>query len=119
MEDSRAETTNLFLIEDLDNVRRTGELAQSDLDALRSVADWIKTFVVRPNKDLGRDGPVCPFVSGALESKTLWLAPEQIADRSAPDVVELIDGYRGLFLSAQPVDGDDAGHKSIVVVFTD
>ena len=82
-----AQTTDLFLLEDLEDVSRTRTLAQSDLDALRAVADWIKTFVARPHKDLGRAGPVCPFVPGALERKTLWLAPEQIADRSVPDVV--------------------------------
>ena len=84
-----AQTTNLFLLEDLENVGRTSELAHSDRGALRAVADWIKTFVVKPHKDLGRAGPVCPFVPGALERKTLWLAPEQIADRDVPDVVEL------------------------------
>jgi hypothetical protein len=114
-----AQTTNLFLLEDLEDVGRTSELAQSDLDALHALADWIKTYVVKPHKDLGRAGPVCPFVPGALERKTLWLAPEQIADRDVPDVVELINGYQTLFLDAQPTDGDDADHKVIVVVFTD
>ena len=113
-----AQTTNLFLLEDLEDVGRTSELVQSDLDALQAVADWIKTFVVKPHKDLGRAGPVCPFVPGALERKTLWLAPEQIADRDVPDVVELMSGYQRLFLDAQPTDGDDA-NKVIVVVFTD
>ena len=112
-------TTNLFLLEDLEDVSRTRELAKSDLAALRAVADWIKTFVARPHKDLGRAGPVCPFVPGSLERKTLWLAPEQIAGRSAMDAVQLISGYKKLFLNAQPVDGDDANYKSIVVVFTD
>jgi Domain of unknown function (DUF6875) len=65
------ETTNLFLLEDLEDVGRTSALAASDLDALRAVADWIKTFVALPNKDLGRSGPVCPFVPEALERKTL------------------------------------------------
>ena len=114
-----AQTTDLFLLEDLEDVSRTRTLAQSDLDALHAVAGWIKSFVARPNKDLGRSGPVCPFVRGALERKTLWLAPEQIADRTVPDVVALIDGYKRLFLGAQPVDGDDANYKSMVVVFTD
>jgi Domain of unknown function (DUF6875) len=114
-----AQTTNLFLLEDLEDASRTSELAESDLDALHAVADWIKTFVVRPHKDLGRAGPVCPFVPGALERKTLWLAPEQIADRDVPDVVELINGYKSLFLDAQPTDGDDANYKVIVVVFSD
>ena len=52
------QTTNLFLLEDLEDVSRTTELAESDLDALRAVADWIKAFVARPHKDLGRDGVV-------------------------------------------------------------
>jgi hypothetical protein len=114
-----AQTTNLFLLEDLEDVGRTSELAESDLDALHAVADWIKTFVVKPHKDLGRAGPVCPFVPGSLERRTLWLAPEQIADRDVPDVVELIGGYQRLLLDTGPTDGDDANDKVIVVVFTD
>jgi hypothetical protein len=114
-----AQTTNLFLLEDLEDVGRTSELGESDRDALHAVADWIKTYVVKPHKDLGRDGPVCPFVPGALARKTLWLAPEQIADRDVPEVVELINGYQRLFLDAQPTDGDDANYKVVVVVFTD
>ena len=119
MEATQPQTTNLFLIEDLEDVSRTRTLRAGDLDALRAVADWTKTFVARPNKDLGRSGPICPFVRGALERKTLWLAPEQISDRTVPDVVALVDGYKRLLLSAQPVDGDDAEFKSISVVFTD
>jgi Domain of unknown function (DUF6875) len=74
-----AETTDLILLEDLEDVGRTSELTESELDALRAVADWIRTYVVKPHKDLGRAGPVCPFVPGALERKALWLAPEHIA----------------------------------------
>ena len=113
------QTTNLYLLEELEDVGRTKELAESNLDALHAVADWIKTFVARPHEDLGRAGPVCPFVPEALERKILWLAPEQIADRDMPDVIELINGYLRLFLDTQPTDGDDADYKVIVVVFTD
>jgi len=113
------QTTNLFLLEDLEDVGRTSELAESDLAALHAVADWINTFVARPHEELGRAGPVCPFVPGALERKALWLAPEQVADRDVPHVVELMSGYKSLFLDAEPADGDDANYKVIVVVFTD
>jgi hypothetical protein len=109
-------TSSLFLLED---VGRTSELAEGELTALHAVADWIKTYVVRPHKDLGRAGPVCPFVPGALERRTLWLAPEQIGDRSVPAVVELMNGYVRRFLEAQPSDGDDAKYKVIVLVFAD
>jgi Domain of unknown function (DUF6875) len=113
-----AEATNLFLLEGLEDVRRTSELGQGDLDALQAVADWIKTFVVRPHEDLGRAGPVCPFVPESLRRGTLWLAPEQIAGRSVPDLVQLVSDYQRLFLDAQPTDGDDAIYKSFLVVFT-
>jgi hypothetical protein len=113
------QTTDLFLLEDLEDAGRTSELAESELTALQSVADWIKTYVVRPHEELGRAGPVCPFVPGALERRTLWLAPERIADRGVPAVAELMNGYVRRFLDAQPADGDDAKYKVIVVVFAD
>jgi hypothetical protein len=112
-------TQTLFLLDDLEDIGRTSELAVSDLKALRAVADWIKTFVVKPHKDLGRAGTVCPFVPVSLERKTLWLAPEQVADRDVPEVVELMSGYKRLLLDTRPTEGDDVIYNVIIVVFTD
>ena len=114
-----AQTTNLFLLQDLEDSSLTRGLAEQDLNALRTVADWIKTFVAQPNEELGRAGPVCPFVPGACERKTLWLAAERTTSRSLPDVIELIQDYQQLLLQAQPVGGDDASYKAIFIVFTD
>jgi hypothetical protein len=114
-----AQTTNLYLLDDLADASRTRSLADHDLKALQTVADWIKTFVARPHEDLGRAGPVCPFVPRAWDLRTLWLAAEQIASRNVPDIVQLMTDYRKLLLRASPVDGDDASYKAIVVVFTD
>lgn len=114
-----AQTANLFLLQDLDDSSRTKSLADRDLSALRSVANWIRTFVSRPHEALGRPGPVCPFVPQACERKTLWLASEHIANQTAADIVQLLSGYRTLLLQAQPTAGDDAAYKSIVIVFSD
>ena len=62
---------------------------------------------------------MCPFVPVALDHRTLWLAAERSAGRSTSDVVKLIEGYQRLLLAAQPVDGENASYKSIVVVFPD
>lgn len=113
------QTTNLFLLEELDDVNTTSELARGDLEALRAVGDWLNSFIVRPHKDLGRVGPVCPFVPVSLERQTLWLAPEHVADRDVREVVELMSGYKRLFLDTEPTGGEDADYKVIVVVFTD
>jgi hypothetical protein len=112
-------TVDLFLLDDLVDDGRTKELAKSDLEALQAVADWIKDFVVKPHKDLGREGTVCPFVPGSLERKSLWLAPERIADRDVSEVVELMDGYKRLLLDTRRGEGDDVIYNVIVVVFTD
>jgi hypothetical protein len=112
------QTTNLFLLEDLEDVGKTSELEASDLDALHAVADWIETYVVKPHPDIGRAGTVCPFVPGSLERKTLWLAPEQIDDRDMSEVVELMSGYKRLLLD-RPAEGDDVIYNVIVVVFSD
>jgi hypothetical protein len=54
-----------------------------------------------------------------LERKTLWLAPERIADRDVPEVLELMSGYQRLLLDTRPTEGDDVIYNVIVVVFTD
>jgi hypothetical protein len=114
-----ARSTNLFLLEELEDAGRTGDLPRSDLDALQAIADWIESFVVKPHKDLGRAGTVCPFVPVSLERKRLWLAPEHVAGRDAADVVELMSGYRRLLLDTRSTDGTDFVYDVVVVVFTD
>ena len=114
-----ARTPDLFLVEDLEDPGRTKNVAETDLKALRAVADWTRTFVAKPNKDLGRSGPVCPFTVLALEHKTLWLAAERSAGRSRAEVTELINGYKRMLLANQPVRGDLASNRTIMVVFTD
>ncbi|RXH02787.1 DUF6875 domain-containing protein [Bradyrhizobium vignae] len=113
-----APAANLFLPEDLDDVGRTSELIEGDRDALRAVSDWINGFVAKPDKQLGRSGPVCPFVPRAIERTTLWLAPERIADRRVQDVVQLVGDYKKVFIDSQPLDSE-AVYKSVVIVFTD
>jgi hypothetical protein len=102
------QTTDLFRLEELADAGRTSELAESDREALRAVADWIQSFVVRPNENLGRAGPVCPFVPESLDRQVLWLAPEHVADGGAQDVVQLMNGYKSLFLGTKPTEDADA-----------
>jgi len=114
-----AQTADLYLLEDLEDASKTTQLADGDFATLRSVAAWIKSFVAKPHEDLGREGPVCPFVPVALEQKTLWLAPEHVSGRSVADVVQLMNVYKAEFLRARPTDGDGTNYESLLVVFTD
>jgi Domain of unknown function (DUF6875) len=109
------QTTELFLLEDLEDAGRTSGLSESDLDGLRAIADWITTYVTQPHEELvGHAGPVCPFLPGSVERKSLWLAPERVGEAN---VVELMRGYKRLLL--EQADGHDDVYDVIAVVFSD
>ena len=116
---SSADPANLFRLEDIEDADKMAPLAARDREALRAIGDWIKTYVVRPHAEIGRPGPVCPFVPRAWESRTLWLAPQRVAGRRTSDMVELIENYKRLFLSMPPTEGEDASLRSLVLVCTD
>ncbi|MGY1696048.1 DUF6875 domain-containing protein [Geodermatophilus sp. SYSU D00814] len=109
-------TADLFLLEDLATDGRTGGLTDRDRDALRAVADWIRTFVVEPHEELGRPGPVCPFVPTSVARQRLWLAAEQVGDGGAPRVVEVVEDHKRRLLEAA---ADDDTYDVVVVVFPD
>jgi hypothetical protein len=113
------QTTDLFLLKDLESDGPAEDLSQGDRESLQSVAGWIKAFIVKPHAELGRPGAVCPFVPTSVERQELWLAAEQIGDGGAPRIIELIDGYKRRLLDAGRTEGDDVNHNVIVVVFTD
>jgi hypothetical protein len=113
------EASNLFLLDDLKDGRKTSEVAAADANALKSVSDWITSFITQPNKEIGRPGPVCPFVPTALQAKTLWLTPEHIAGKGPSDVIQLTKDYEQRLLSIPPTEGDAANFKTFVVVFSD
>jgi hypothetical protein len=109
-------TTDLLLLEELGDTERTGSLEERDLAALRAVAGWIESYVIKPHADLvGHEGPVCPFLPVSVERGSLWLAAEQ----GRPDVFELMSGYKRRLLEAEPTDVDGVNYDVIVVVFPD
>jgi len=109
----------LIRLQDLDDRDKTRTFADRDLGAMCTIADWIGNFVIRPHPDLGRSGPVCPFVPRALEVGTLCLAAEQVTGRGPADFVNLVRDYRDQMLGSRPREGEMAGYKAIVVVLSD
>jgi hypothetical protein len=113
------QTTDLFLLEDLEGNGRASDLAQRDREALRAVADWIKNFILQPNAELGRPGSVCPFMPTSVERQTMWLAAEHIGDGSTAHVIELMDSYKRRLLEVRSSDAGETDYDVITVVFTD
>jgi hypothetical protein len=83
---------------------------------LSETLDWISAFVARPHVDLGRDGPVCPFIPRAIDDSTLYF-------RGEPEAVTLdavsaaVDRSLGDFSQLPPTDPEGSRFKSLIMVF--
>lgn len=84
---------------------------------LAVTAAWMRRFLARPHRELGRPGPVCPFVPGAIVQDTIWLADCSLGRGDRQAIVEIIGLFREMFLTLEPKSGDAAGWKAMVIVF--
>lgn len=80
---------------------------------------WTENFLARPNKDLGRSGPTCPFVRPSLDKKSFWLTAVTGAEPSLAQLEQTVLGYRDWFLELEPRNGDDAQYKAILILLPD
>src|SRR5262249_52745572 len=49
-------------------------LAPDQIAQANEVLIWMQTYVAQPHSDLGRTGPICPFVQPALKEQSLLIA---------------------------------------------
>ena len=48
-------------------------VAVEDLEAMAEALAWSRSFLARPNPDIGRKGPVCPYIGHALDERLLYM----------------------------------------------
>jgi hypothetical protein len=88
------------------------------LEPLATTLAWVRSFLARPNPNLGRTGPVCPYVPTALELDTIWCGLVR-GQADAAQLQAAIGEYRELFLSLEPRQLPEAMNKAILIVFPD
>ncbi|HEX6967969.1 MAG TPA: hypothetical protein VF174_04010 [Micromonosporaceae bacterium] len=89
------------------------------VDELRSVFVWAREYLCRPHPDLGRKGPVCPFVQGALDRQTFYLGVLRGTEFQPGDLDERLMTYRNWFRELTPTDGPAAQFKTILLTLPD
>jgi len=108
-----------FLVELEDLYRDTPERVRPHLEPLHTVVDWAEEYLCKPHPELGRQGPVCPYVEASMHRCLFYLTVIRGADFLQDQVERLIVRYRDWFLDLSPRDGADAGLKSILILFPD
>jgi hypothetical protein len=92
------------------------------VNCVSNITDWINTFLAKPHPDLGRSGPVCPFVPRAIQLDTIWVGVIRTQDQTMPlaqQLYETVQRYRDIFLELEPAEGELALYKAILLAFPD
>ncbi|HEX8244311.1 MAG TPA: hypothetical protein VF541_12460 [Longimicrobium sp.] len=92
---------------------------RENLETLRATVEWAKSYLAQPHPELGRSGPVCPFVRPAMARGTMFLTVWPGAQLDADEVESVVRSFRDWFLELEPAEGRDAQYKSINILFPD
>ncbi len=95
------------------------EQIQQDLSYLVEIWQWLKNFVARPHSDVGRTGPVCPFVPKGLKLNYLRLKVIRSSNLNNQQIADLVLPHLDTFLRLEPTNGEAYLHKSILLIFPD
>lgn len=88
---------------------------------LQAVSEWVRGYLTSPHPELGRTGPVCPYVPTALKRGMLYLTiqPGGRETLDSAEVTEAVLRYREWFQQIEPREGPAAQFKSIIILFPD
>jgi uncharacterized protein DUF6875 len=79
-----------------------GWLTATTVSDASQLMDWIQDYICKPHPDLGRKGPVCPFVPPSLRRDQLFMTFHYEVDGHSPHEIEcLIRHYAQLFLETK------------------
>ncbi|WP_324198347.1 DUF6875 domain-containing protein [Nocardia beijingensis] len=97
---------------DLFDPRESGRTPPSAV----SLKEWLVDFLTLPNEELGRDGPVCPYVKPSVGHHKLWtgfVRGELTAERTQ----SVIDDALDLFSSLMRPAGTHSVQPALIAVF--
>ncbi|MEV0298178.1 DUF6875 domain-containing protein [Nocardia sp. NPDC050710] len=84
-----------------------------------TVRGWAHEYLTAPDPDLGRDGPVCPYVGPSVRRDLMWIGSIPGA-RPWPSFVRLVfDDALELFPKLPPAEGGGAVLRTLITVFPD
>nr|WP_232224104.1 hypothetical protein [Mastigocladopsis repens] len=73
--------------------------------------------MAKPHHDLGRSGPVCPFVPHSLKSNNIQMGVIHAKNLEPQQVEEIVLRYRDIFLEIEPRDREIGINKAILLIF--
>lgn len=85
--------------------------------AAEAIAHWVRDYLCAPHPQLGRNGPMCPFVPGALMKKLMFATVYEEGDLDIDAIKAILLREMERFIELEPVSGNEAQFKSLMVLF--
>lgn len=86
--------------------------------ALRHIVAWAREYLCRPHPELGRNGPVCPYVQTSLDRGAFLMALCP-GTPTAAQAAAFLAGYRDWFVGLAPPDGVAPQFRTVLALFPD
>ena len=86
---------------------------------VQAIFDWARSYLSRPHPELGRPGPMCPYVPSALRSQLMWVAVQPGVPEDPAAVATSVGAYRQWFAELEPRTGPEAEMRTLLVLFPD
>jgi heptaprenyl diphosphate synthase len=91
-------------------------LSVADVGHAAAVLDWLKGYISSPHPEIGRSGPVCPFVPLSLRSDQVRIVLHDELDGTDPGAIRaLILAYVAEFNATAPASATARRQRSIVL----
>ncbi len=95
------------------------EQTQQDLPYLLEVMEWVKSFLAKHHRNLGRPGPVCPFVPHALKSNSIQMAVIRGNNLHFHELEEIVRGYGDIFIKTATEYKELDIYRAFLLIFPD
>ena len=106
---------HLYTLQDLKN--GIIDLPELEFQAVKTAMNWVGEFLCNPYEELGRPGPVCPFVKRAIEShNSVYVTSVAPARPTVKSIENVLRQCREWFNSLNPVADSQKNFKTIMVV---
>jgi hypothetical protein len=92
---------------------------QQDIPYLVETWNWLRSSIGRPHRDLGRVGPMCPYVPKALNSNYIRLKVIRSQNLERQEIANVVLNYLSAFLDLEPKETEEEIYKSIILIFPD
>ncbi len=89
------------------------ELTPTQIATASALLAWARTYLSAPHPELGRKGPICPFVAKTLAENRFFIAVHEEVERSEEQIRDLVLSHARTFRRRYPALGD--GSTSLLI----